>query len=231
MHRVLNCKDAIIKSWDSLDESDESSIDDAEIERSFREKYQVPQDVTLFYECDSRWAKEVEQWIKPFAAGQLTEDLIQHEIIAQAMEMTEYDYPWVFLGIHANFYDKTNGINADEANREIIEIGSRSKVKSRACRRWQAWYDDVLMDSLIKDYWPVYGYKYTKAMFIEDNAKEKALFEEAGIADSRISEKYRESILEERKKKNPLPKNWKKIVEESTVLFEKYRDWRDYDKK
>jgi hypothetical protein len=228
---VLNCQDAIVKSWDSLDDSDEQSIDDAAIGRSFKEKYQVPEDVSLFMECDSRWAKEVDQWIKPFAAGQLTEDLIQHEIIGQAMEMTEYDYPWVFLGVHANFYEKTNGINTDEADREIIEIGSRSKFKSRACKRWQAWHDDILMNSVIKNHWGCRGYKYNLEMYKEDYENLKRLYNQAKLMSSKISDPYWQKVDAPRKIKHPLPKNWQEKVEDANDLLVKYRDWRDYDKK
>jgi len=223
---LLNCQDEIVNSWDKCDEE---NINDATAEAAFREKYQIPASVHLFYEAEKTLAREVEQWIKPFAAGRLTEDLITSEIIAEAMEINEYDYAWVFLGVHANFYEVKDGIDIKEADREIIEIGSRSKTKSRACNKWQAWYDDILMNSIIKDRWGALGYKYTRQMYIEDYAACNELFNKAEVMDYRIAEKYNQEMIAIRKSKHPLPKNWEAQVSEANRLFDKYRNWKDYD--
>ena len=146
LYRLLNCQDAIRKSWDLSDDLSEEETDNERNTRLFKEKYDIPKDVFLYIEeCNSAWAKEnVVQWIKPFAAGQLTEELIRLEITDFAMDINEFDYHWVFLGIHANVYDIKNGIDIKDGDKEIIEIGSRSKIKSLACRRWQTCYNNEI---------------------------------------------------------------------------------------
>lgn len=231
LHRLLECQDAIEKYWDLLDERVEEDHDDEEARRRFREKYQIPVDVSLFSECDSRWAKEVEQWIKPFAAGQLTEDLIQLEIIDHAMEIDEYDYAWVFLGIHANFYDKENGIDIEDADKEIIGIGSRSKIKSQSCRRWQAWHDDILRNVLVKSHWKSRGYKYNSKMYEEDYKNLRDLYSKAKSRCPEISDPYWKKVDALRKSKHPLPLNWEKQVADAQELHANNRDWKDYKRK
>jgi hypothetical protein len=228
LYRLLNCQDDIVESWDSLDDG---NFDDRENERMFKAKYDIPEDVFLFYECDSRFAKEVEQWIKPFAAGQLTEELIRLEIIDDAMEMNEYDYGWVFLGIHVNFYDIENGIDIDDADKEIVEIGTRSKIKSQACRRYQAWFDDVLNNMTVKDHWKQRGYKYNPEMFKEDYKNLRDLYNKAREISSKISDPYWNKVDATRKAKHPLPKNWEKQVEDAIELFTNNRHWQDYRRK
>ncbi len=231
MHRLLKCQDAIEKYWDLLDERVEEDHDHQEARRGFREKYQIPEDVSLFSECDSRWAKEVEQWIKSFVAGQLTEELIRLEIIGMAMDINEYDYAWVFLGIHANFYDKETGIDIKDADKEIIAIGSRAKIKSQACRRWQDWYDDVLINSLVKCSWKIRRYKYNAKMHKEDTEALKELYEKAELQSQKISDPYWEKVDAIRKVKHPLPKNWEKQVADAEELHENNRHWQDYKRK
>jgi hypothetical protein len=234
-YRLLNCQDDIVKSWNLSSDLGEDIIDDEESdqahERRFRAKYDIPEDVSLFSECDSRLAKEVEQWIKPFAAGQLTEELIRLEIISMAMEMDEYDYAWVFLGIHANFYDKENGIDIKDADKEIIEIGSRSKIKSQACRRWQAWHDDVLRNVVVKSHWKSRGYKYNSEMYEEDYRNLEDLYNKAKLQSSQISDPYWEKVDATRKAKHPLPKNWEKQVADAQELHMNNCHWQDYKRK
>lgn len=227
----MKCQDAIEKYLDLLGERVEEDIADQEVSQRFREKYQIPEDVSLFSECDSRFAKEVEQWIKPFAAGQLTEELIKLEIIDHAMEIDEYDYAWVFLGIHANFYDKENGIDIDDADKEIIEIGSRSKIKSQACRRYQAWYDDILNNAVVKGHWAHLGYKYNSKMYEEDYKNLRELYNKAKSQCPEISDPYWEKVKAIRKAKHPLPKNWEKQVADANELHKNNRDWKDYKRK
>ena len=230
LHRLLKCQDAIVKGWDSLADNVLEDSDDQETLR-FREKYQIPEDVHLFFECDSRWAKEVEQWIKPFAAGQLTEKLIKLEIIDHAMEIDEYDYAWVFLGIHANFYAKKNGIDIDDADKEIIEIGSRSKIKSQACRRYQDWYDDILNNAVVKGHWEHLGYKYNSKMYEEDYKNLRELYSKAKSQCPEISDPYWKKVNSIRKSKHPLPKNWEKQVADAQELHANNRHWKDYKRK
>jgi hypothetical protein len=237
LYRLLNCKDAILKSWDSESHQDnlseeELNILDQENERMFREKYDIPQDVNLYVgSCNTQWAKEnIVQWIKPFAAGQLTEDLIEHEINGYAMDINEFDYHWVFLGIHGNVYDTKSGIDTEDGDREIIEIGSRSKIKSLACRRWQTWHDNVLQNSYIKDQWKERGYKYNLEMCKEDTKNLKNLYNKAKEISSKISNPYWNKVDAIRKEKHPLPKNWQKQIEDATELFLNNRDWQDYKK-
>lgn len=225
MHRLLKCQDILSNS----DYEGDLGYQSAELK--LREEYQIPEDVSLFSECDSRWAKEVEQWIKPFAAGQLTEELIQLEIIDHAMEIDEYDYTWVFLGIHANFYDKENGIDIYDADKEIIEIGSRAKIKSQTCRRWQAWHDDVLGNVVVKSHWKLHGYKYNSKMYQEDYKNLKELYNKAKSQCPEISDPYWKKVDAIRKVKHPLPKNWEKQVADAEELHKKNRDWQDYKRK
>lgn len=225
MHRLLKCQDILSNS----DYEGDLGYQSAELK--LREEYQIPEDVYLFSECDSRWAKEVEQWIKPFAAGQLTEELIQLEIIDRAMEIDEYDYAWVFLGIHANFYDKENGIDIDDADKEIIEIGSRAKIKSQTCRRWQAWHDDVLRNVVVKSHWKLHGYKYNSKMYQEDYKNLKELYNKAKSQCPEISDPYWKKVDAIRKVKHPLPKNWEKQVADAEELHKNNRDWQDYKRK
>jgi hypothetical protein len=225
LHRLLKCQDILSNS----DYEGDLGYQSAELK--LREEYQIPEDVYLFSECDSRWAKEVEQWIKPFAAGQLTEELIQLEIIDRAMEIDEYDYAWVFLGIHANFYDKENGIDIDDADKEIIEIGSRAKIKSQTCRRWQAWHDDVLRNVVVKSHWKLHGYKYNSKMYQEDYKNLKELYNKAKSQCPEISDPYWKKVDAIRKVKHPLPKNWEKQVADAEELHKNNRDWQDYKRK
>ena len=199
----------------------------------FRKKYDIPEDVMLLIDsCDSRWAKDsVEQWIKPFVAGQLTEELIRLEIIDTSMEVNEFDYHWVFLGIHGNVYNKKNGIDIEDGDTEIIEIGSRSKIKSQACRRWQAWYDDVLMNVIVKDHWEQRGYKYNLEMYKEDYKNLRDLYNNAKSICSEISDPYWEKVDATRKAKHPLPKNWEKQVADAQELHMNNRHWQDYKRK
>jgi len=238
LYRLLNCNDAIRKSRDikaghnDLSEEESNRLDQ-ENEPMFREQYDIPKDVKLYIdECDSQWAKDsVGKWIKPFAAGQLTEELIQLEIIDHAMDVDEFDYHWVFLGIHGNFYETRNGIDIEDGNKEIIEIGTRSKIKSQACRRYQSWYDDVLNNIIVKDHWKKRGYKYNPEMYKEDYKNLRDLYNEAREISSKISDPYWNKVDLIRREKYPLPKNWEKQVEDARELFTNNRHWQDYKRK
>ena len=160
LHRLLECQDMLSKADYDGDEGYQST------QLKLRQKYQIPSEVRLFEEdCYSICAKQVDRWIKPFVAGQLSEDLIELEIIGHAMEMDEYDYPWVFLGVHGNFYDTETGIDIEEADKEIIAIGSRSKNKSQSCTRYQHWYDDVLINAMHDGYGKIVFLQPTEGFF------------------------------------------------------------------
>ena len=237
LYRLLNCSDSVQKSWDTESYQDnlseeESNLLDQENARIFREKYDIPKDVNLYYECDFKCARDnVEKWIKPFAAGQLTEELIRLEITNYAMDVNEFDYHWVFLGIHGNVYETENGIDIENGDREIIEIGTRCKIKSQACRRYQAWYDDVLNNMTVKDHWKQRGYKYNPEMCKEDDKNLRDLYNEAREISSKISDPYWNKVDATRKAKHPLPKNWEKQVGDAIELFTNNRYWQDYKRK
>jgi hypothetical protein len=223
LHRLLECQDMLSNS----DYEGDLGYQSAELK--LREKYQIPAEVRLFEEdCYSRCAKQVDRWIKPFVAGQLSEDLIELEIIGLAMEMDEYDYPWVFLGVHGNFYDTETGIDIEDADKEIIAIGSRSKNKSQSCTRYQHWYDDVLINAIVKGNWKIRGYKYNAKMHKEDTEALKELYKKAKMQSPEIYDTYFKRIDALRKVKHPLPKNWLKQVADAEELHKNNRDWQDY---
>jgi len=223
LHRLLECQDMLSKADYDGDEGYQSA------QLKLRQKYQIPSDVSLFEEdCYSHLAKKVERWIKPFAAGKLSKDLIELEIIGEAMEMDEYDYPWVFLGIHGNFYDKENGIDIEEADKEIINIGSRSKNKTQSCNSYQDWYDDVLINAIVKSKWGIYGYKYNAKMYKEDTEALEDLYSKAKLQSMEIYDSYINQVNPLRKSKHPLPLNWEKQVADAEELHKNNRHWQDY---
>jgi len=198
LSRLLKCQD----EWEAYLCAFPEQEDDDSARAKICQKHEVPSGIFLMgAECNTEKALKVTRWVKPFVAGQLTSNLIETAIIGEAMEMDEYDFGWVWLGVETNFYGKEDGADEEDVTKEMLEIGTRAQKKSLKCKQWEEWNQKACECAATIE-WERCGYKRTWAMIEED------------VADGRngFDREAREAV---RKEKHPLPVHWRKRVEEA----------------
>lgn len=126
--RVANAQAEYLKiAWDIPDDQDE----DENIKASVRAKYEIPENVYLFFEgLNKQTAKACLRQLSAFVKGTLDDDGIM-DLIMYFDECAECDYGWIMIEQAMGFYQLKSEVKMDETIEEIKTIGTRSRTKNK----------------------------------------------------------------------------------------------------